>query len=62
MSGTRPTALIGKRELKAMGRVVLMAGLFMVPFVLNHEAHANYGMTQSSGAGFVIYMSLMQGR
>ena len=54
--------IIGRNEIKAMARVVAIAALFTVPFIVNHDAHANYGATAGSGAGFVLYMSLMHAR
>lgn len=51
-------AVIGTRELRTFARVLVFAALFTAPIALNHAAHANYGVSAPSGAGYVLYMTL----
>ncbi|MEO1701509.1 MAG: hypothetical protein AAFR71_05590 [Pseudomonadota bacterium] len=55
-------SIIGLREIRAMARVLAVSALFAAPFIFNQQAHANYGATNSTGVGFVLYMSLMHAR
>ncbi|MEM1375915.1 MAG: hypothetical protein AAGG69_00860 [Pseudomonadota bacterium] len=51
-------SVFGAREVRSCVRVVLVAMLMSVPFVLNQTAQADHGASGSSGAGYILYITL----